>query len=538
MALDDTGTKLESVSNLATQYDRVRRGSADATLPAKPIAFSVDGRTFGYEAQVRQAFRVGSYVSIKTKDANYLGQVTAQDVATRDGPQYGIIATSNAGLVMGGVSKGSHFLDRVRFRYVQGGGELIGRLTPDGIERAAEGRAFDEAELEPASGDMIALHLTATDTTRLDIGYALGVEPPGKVRVQLQPKGFYRHTFMCGQSRSGKTFALGVMLERLLLADGAFRIIILDPNSDFVRIDKIRAKDQYDKTLIAPCSNEEYSAIKSQLSSSIRILRPLPFNPSTLKVRLSDLDPGEQGAVLQLHPTRDLDAFNTFSRVVEGMGGPYSWEIIKNALVSDARPSALDLIRRIQNLRVADWRVWCQTDETAEPSMPEILRQENWRGAVVDVGSLPSPDERAVSAIAVLNYLWKAKDPKKPVLLVIDEAHNICPQEPANPIQEIATDYIVRIAGEGLKYGLRLLLVSQRPAKIHASVLTQCENLVLMRMTSRADIESLSQTFSQVSPTLMARSRYFVQGESLVVGEIAKSPTFAKFEGRISHEGA
>jgi DNA helicase HerA-like ATPase len=216
-------------------------------------------------------------------------------------------------------------------------------------------------------------------------------------------------------------------------------------------------------------------------------------------------------------------------------GGPYSWEVINSALVSDARPSSLDLIMRIQNLRVADWPVWCQTEE---PSMAEILRQENWRGAVVDVGSLPSPDERAVSAIAVLNYLWKAKDLKKPVLLVIDEAHNICPQEPANQIQEIATDYIVRIAGEGLKYGLRLLLVSQRPAKIHASVLTQCENLVLMRMTSRADIESLSQTFSQVSPTLMARSRYFVQGESLVVGEIAKSPTFAKFEGRISHEGA
>ena len=81
MALDDTGTELQSVSNLATQYDRVRREIDDATLPAKPLAFSVDGRTFGYEAQVRQAFRVGSYVSIKTKDANYLGQVTAQDLS-------------------------------------------------------------------------------------------------------------------------------------------------------------------------------------------------------------------------------------------------------------------------------------------------------------------------------------------------------------------------------------------------------------------------------------------------------------------------
>ena len=279
----------------AIKHFEMSRNSSDVARADDVLSMS---NGYGEMRFGEQKFGGKEQVSIKTKDANYLGQVTAQDVATRDGPQYGIIATANAGLVMGSVSKGSHFLDRVRFRYVQGGGELIGRLTPDGIEPAAEGRAFDEAELEPASGDTIALHLTAADTTRLDIGYALGVEPPGKVRVQLQPKGFYRHTFICGQSRSGKTFALGVMLERLLLADGAFRIIILDPNSDFVRIDKIRAKDQYDKTLVAPCSNEEYSAIKSQLSSSIRILRPHPFNPATLKIRLSDLDPGEQGAVV------------------------------------------------------------------------------------------------------------------------------------------------------------------------------------------------------------------------------------------------
>jgi DNA helicase HerA-like ATPase len=126
---------------------------------------------------------------------------------------------------------------------------------------------------------------------------------------------------------------------------------------------------------------------------------------------------------------------------------------------------------------------------------------------------------------------------KKPVLLVIDEAHNICPQQSTSRLQEIATQYIVEIAGEGLKYGLRLLLVSQRPAKIHASVLTQCDNLVLMRMTSTADVETLAQAFSQVSPSLVAQSKFFVKGESLIVGEIAKSPTFAKFEGRLTQEG-
>jgi hypothetical protein len=70
-------------------------------------------------------------------------------------------------------------------------------------------------------------------------------------------------------------------------------------------------------------------------------------------------------------------------------------------------------------------------------------------------------------AVAHRDSIPSVPSPREPVLLVLDEAPNICPPEPANQMEDIATDYIVRIADEGLKYGLRLLLASQRPAKIH-----------------------------------------------------------------------
>ena len=148
---------------------------------------------------------------------------------------------------------------------------------------------------------------------------------------------------------------------------------------------------------------------------------------------------------------------------------------------------------RIQNLRVANWDVWCQT---MEPSIAEELTKENWICMIIDVGTLDSADQRTVANLAVLKYLWEAKNPKRPVLLVLDEAHNTCPQQLTNQMEEISTDYITRIAGEGLKYGLRLLLISQRPDKIHPSVLTQCENLVLMRVNSQADLQTLAHVFS------------------------------------------
>ena len=70
--------------------------------------------------------------------------------------------------------------------------------------------------------------------------------PVGELRLApgvpfaLDAGGFDRHTFFCGQSGSGKTYSLGVVLEQLLL-ETSLRIVILDPNSDMTRLREVRA---------------------------------------------------------------------------------------------------------------------------------------------------------------------------------------------------------------------------------------------------------------------------------------------------------
>jgi uncharacterized protein len=67
-----------------------------------------------------------------------------------------------------------------------------------------------------------------------DLALAAGVPCLADVR------GFSRHTFLCGQSGSGKTYSLGVILERLLM-ETDLRVVVLDPNSDFVRLGRVRS---------------------------------------------------------------------------------------------------------------------------------------------------------------------------------------------------------------------------------------------------------------------------------------------------------
>jgi uncharacterized protein len=155
----------------------------------------------------------------------------------------------------------------------------------------------------------------------------------------------------------------------------------------------------------------------------------------------------------------------------------------------------------------------------------------------VDLGSLGTRDEQTLTAGAVLERLWRERARREPVAIVIDEAQNVCPAEPADPLTALATEDAIRIAGEGRKFGLYLIVVTQRPQKIHENVLSQCDNLVLMRMNSVADLAHVASVFSFVPPGLVDRATAFGQGEALAAGKIASHPALVRFGSRISYEG-
>ena len=120
---------------------------------------------------------------------------------------------------------------------------------------------------------------------------------------------------------------------------------------------------------------------------------------------------------------------------------------------------------------------------------------------------------------------------------MIDEAHNVCPAAPDDLVTALATELAVRIAGEGRKFGLYLLVATQRPQKVHENVLSQCDNLALMRMNSLADLAYVGEVFSFVPAALLERATAFRQGESLVAGKLVSHPSYGRFGPRFAQEG-
>jgi DNA helicase HerA-like ATPase len=123
------------------------------------------------------------------------------------------------------------------------------------------------------------------------------------------------------------------------------------------------------------------------------------------------------------------------------------------------------------------------------------------------------------------------------VLVVLDEAHNIAPADPQDGLARIAADRTVRIAAEGRKFGLYLLTATQRPHKVDENVLSQSDNLLLMRMNSSADLADLARVFSFVPPGLLAGATSFRMGQALVAGRVIPQPAYVRMGRRITEEG-
>ena len=148
-----------------------------------------------------------------------------------------------------------------------------------------------------------------------------------------------------------------------------------------------------------------------------------------------------------------------------------------------------------------------------------------------------SPRERLVASLALLNDLWDHREERQPVLLVIDEAHNVCPGHAQDALTALATNYASLIAAEGRKFGLYLLTSTQRPQKVHQNVISQCDNLVLMRLNSAADAAFIAEMFGFAPPGLIGLATDFRLGEALVAGKLSSHPAVLRFGARVAREG-
>ena len=133
----------------------------------------------------------------------------------------------------------------------------------------------------------------------------------------------------------------------------------------------------------------------------------------------------------------------------------------------------------------------------------------------------------------VANDLFEARvrdDLKLPVLLVLEEAHNFAPARANTPAEQRAVTTTMQLAQEGRKFGIGVVLISQRPSRLNETALSQCNSYIIMRMVNPADqsfvrrvLETLGEDDARMLPDLDV-------GEALLSGQLINFPVLAKIK--------
>jgi len=223
-------------------------------------------------------------------------------------------------------------------------------------------------------------------------------------------------------------------------------------------------------------SRQEGAIVIGLPAGDIYVDSPIPYslgNPNGLDIfghRNGTLDEyGFIGAINKQRPkNNNQSSHESFNKVIRKIA----------SLINDSRLSFM----------MQGW------DEKSDPfsSVIEQLIGGDSSIRIVDLSGVPNEVAGVASSVIARTLfsfkLWQTQEEREssPVLLVCEEAHRYVPNR-GEAQYEAAQDAIRRLAKEGRKYGIGLMLVSQRPSEVEATVLSQCNSWIIMRITNESD---------------------------------------------------
>jgi DNA helicase HerA-like ATPase len=345
-----------------------------------------------------------------------------------------------------------------------------------------------------------------------------------------------KHTAILGSTGAGKSGTVAAVIHSLLergqtAGYGAWypRIIILDPHDEYASAFSTHKKlSTDDGSLSLP-----YWFLNFQESVALLIGKTEFVATSQANiVKIALLKARVAGATeLGLDPLK----------ITVDSPVPYKLATFRAAVEADKPPQASkqdshnSILEKLDVL-VRDARVrflmseWGGGNQDPFPAIVEQLVGAGPQPRIVDLSGVPNEVAGVSSAVIARTLfnlkVWQSADErnKDPVLLVCEEAHRYVPNR-GEAQYEAAQEAVRRIAKEGRKYGLGLLLVSQRPSEVEATVLSQCNSWIVLRISNDADREHVRSILPDSMSGLTKMLSGLRRQEAIFVGQAAMLPS-------------
>ena len=345
-------------------------------------------------------------------------------------------------------------------------------------------------------------------------GYDIRVELDANTLVQ-------KHCSVLAKTGSGKSYTAAVILEELL--ERKVALLIIDPHGEYASMKEPNKVGDFSRYKVKPRGYDVTIYTPGEMAMNPRADRPFRFNGLNLSAReVAKMIPHEGSSSGQLGLLYEaISALRAETDV-------YSLEDIIEQVVRSNSKVKWNLVGQLESL--LELGLFSGTETPAE----ELLRPG--RAAVIDMtGILPELQSMVVSRL--LTEIFEARKRRliSPGMVVVEEAHNYIPERGTG--NAASTNIVRTIAAEGRKFGLGLMVISQRPARVDKNVISQCNTQIIMRVTNPNDLKALSKGLEGMTTELEEEIKRLPAGVAMLVSNEIERPVTVNVRPRKSRHG-
>ncbi len=362
---------------------------------------------------------------------------------------------------------------------------------------------------------------------------------PGAVPVALDVKGFTStHLAIIASTGSGKSYLAGVLLEELMMPYNRAAVLIIDPHGEYGTLQEMQNHATFREGNYKP---------------RVRI-----FRPDDIRVRIDSLTIADLRYLLpNLSEKMQYQLSRAYGYAQRSYkGNTYTLEQLLYAVRQTAEGKKND--GEEEGFGAEDdpttgaliWRLHAVLHNSRIFNDFENLElQELFAPGQCTVLQLNEVDQREQQVIAatMLRRVYQARlDTTKgktdrgdkgyipfPVFCLIEEAHNYAPAA----ADAVSTDVLKTILSEGRKFGVSVGLISQRPGKLDADVLSQCMTQCIMRITNPIDQDRIASSVESVGRDLLKELSSLSKGQVIISGASVNTPVMLSVRSRITKHG-
>ncbi|MBS7619060.1 ATP-binding protein [Candidatus Bathyarchaeota archaeon] len=344
------------------------------------------------------------------------------------------------------------------------------------------------------------------------------------VDISISGRELHRHTAILAMTRYGKSYFAGKIMEELLKRGAT--ILTIDAHGDYANmaldLEGRLHKFFHDKiTVFKPEAAERFESPNTE---------PLNLSVSSCSLRELYALAGIDGDIQRIILRRVIKDLSKEKRL-------YTIDDIV-AKLDDEKPDRKEDEKRIATIKMrledlSDEGVFTYKDLDVSKFFKPMHMSD------IFLSGLPDRVQDVFVGV-ILQKIFDAKfrkEPwaKPPLFIFIEEAHRFA--LPAEMGGKFSRNIIARIATEGAKFGLFLIIISQRPRKIDSDVLSNCSNLAILRIVNQSDQQTIRAASESFSEDLLEDLPSLEQGEAILVGPFVPVPVMVRTAGRETKHG-